>query len=128
MLLPEIIARHIARHRDQQLALDNSRLRSDIVDLRGQNRSLADRAVRADRAADRAFEEAGEVIKSFSDGIRDAHAILIEENEQLRIAGYLAAADLIEHNVNGAGLDFADAEDAARHLRTMAEAAQQVRS
>ncbi|PBC71523.1 hypothetical protein BX265_6133 [Streptomyces sp. TLI_235] len=79
-MLPNIIARYIARHRDETLAQENSRLRREIVDLRGDNFRYAQRAVAADRRADDAYN----TLQEFRRDVRKAHADLLADNERLR--------------------------------------------
>ncbi|MFD9124914.1 hypothetical protein [Kitasatospora sp. NPDC059571] len=83
MMLPEFIARHIARHRDQQVALENSRLRSDIVDLRADILRLS--LLGADNAELRAAaRRAVDVLYriTWSTGESDADAVSAREQLQ----------------------------------------------
>ncbi|WP_405019596.1 hypothetical protein OHV05_24670 [Kitasatospora sp. NBC_00070] len=111
-----LLARLIARRRDAGLAAENADLRNRLAEVRFDNLRYAQRAV----AADRRGNEAQRALAQFRAGIAEAHAALAADNKRLRDCGLLAAADLIEHNINGTGLDFADAEDAAAHLRRVA--------
>lgn len=111
-----MLLRLIARHRDGKVAEENSRLRSALVEARGDAGRHAASLVRAIKRRD-AAEDA---LVEFRDAIRAAHAALVKDNHRLRECGLLAAADLIEHNINGEGLDFPDAEEAAKHIRQVA--------
>lgn len=111
-----MLARLIAQHRDAGLAAENAELQNLLAEVRFDNLRYARRAVAADRSADAALG----ALAQFRADIAGAHSALLADNKKLRNCGLLAAADLIEHNVNGSGLDFADAEDAARHFRQVA--------
>lgn len=116
MMLLDLIAAHVARHRDAALAAENSRLRAEVCEVRAESTRRALRAAQATRDASRASQALAE----FRSDIRDAHAILVTDNHRLRACGLLAAADMIEHNIDGHGLDFPDAAAAAAHFRKVA--------